>query len=58
MTKYKIEIDTGNDAFECISEEIARILRRLIDRIEDEEGFDFTLRDLNGNIVGSTYLED
>ena len=46
---FKIEIDCDNDAFDERSGEVARILRELIDRRDDNSG---KLYDLNGNAVG------
>lgn len=54
--RYTIEIDTDNAAFEHQSgTEIARILRQLADRcgVYTEYPAVGSLRDLNGNIVGS-----
>ena len=54
---FKLEIETGNAAFDdAPASEIARILRRLADRLENvgapECGDEFTLHDYNGNRVG------
>jgi hypothetical protein len=50
----RITIDTGNAAFDDGNREyeVARILREAADRIENGAE-DFTLRDINGNKVGS-----
>ena len=53
----KIEIETDNAAFEDnISQEVARILRALCDRIDGHpnfsEGHCQPLKDINGNTVG------
>lgn len=50
----RITIDTGNAAFDDGNREaeVARILREAADRIE-AGAEDFTLRDINGNKVGS-----
>jgi len=54
--KLLIEIEMDNAAFEpCSGTECARILRKLADRIEDEqctEGDVTPCRDINGNKVG------
>ena len=51
---YRIEIETGNAAFEDEpSFEVARILRTLADRIESEGLSDVRLFDYNGNAVGA-----
>ena len=55
--KVDINIDTGNAVFEeaGTGREVARILRRLADQIEDWPGssaFKINLRDANGNRVG------
>jgi len=63
LPRLKIEIETGNDAFEGQpGEEVARILRELADMIEAEnenlhENFQpMPLLDLNGNRVGYVSL--
>lgn len=58
MAKYFIEIDTSNDAFDPIEYELADILEALSERVRSGAGFDHTLRDSNGNRVGSSYLEE
>lgn len=62
MTMFKVEFDTDNDAFGVTPEaEIARILRKLADRVEYGASFDDNGRpvadrgavlDVNGNSVG------
>lgn len=51
-TKFKVHINCGNDAFATApEEEVARILRKLADQIE--QGFTGCyLTDYNGNTVG------
>lgn len=54
----RITIETGNAAFgDTVSErdaEVARILREVADKLESPYGADdFTLRDHNGNRVGT-----
>ena len=50
----QIEIRTENAAFDGQPElEIARILRLLADKIESTGLEDYSLRDINGNTVGS-----
>lgn len=55
---FKIEIDTGNAAFEDEGKgyEIARILRDIADKVENgaESGI---ARDINGNKVGTFEVE-
>ena len=53
MDKVIIEIDTTNAAFEGYDGhlEVARILRKLADDLENEVGGEI-LRDINGNRVG------
>jgi len=55
--KAHIAIAMDNDAFRMFpGRELASILRHLADCIEDEEefcGVEITLRDENGNAVGS-----
>ncbi len=63
MSRYStvvIEINTDNAAFEDdAGAEVARILRELATRYENEGFFAFhssgdrTIRDINGNVVGS-----
>ena len=53
MAKFKLQIDTGNEAFGDWREvEIVRILQKVIDKIEQGKGLDQILVDLNGNSVG------
>jgi hypothetical protein len=62
MSNLTIEIETGNAAFEDdnLGFEIARILRKLADRIENDGVgcLDMGLYDINGNKVGSTNYEE
>lgn len=57
MENFSLTIETVNAAFEDnAAAEIARILRQLAQRLEDdgmESGQEFVLCDLNGNKVGS-----
>ena len=57
MENFTLNIETVNAAFDNGStEEIARILRQLAQRLENEgmeAGQEFVLRDANGNKVGS-----
>lgn len=53
----RLTLDTGNAAFDNDGDgdydaEVARIFREAADRLERGEQ-DFTLRDINGNKVGS-----
>ena len=50
-----IYMETDNAAFqdEGDATEVARILRKLADRIESGGLGDFALKDINGNTVGS-----
>jgi hypothetical protein len=50
-----LHFETGNAAFEDngVEWESARILRDAAERVRDQADFDFKLRDLNGNTVGS-----
>ena len=48
----KIEIYNTGSAFDFPEQEIARILRQLAYRIEEEE-FPKTVRDINGNTCGT-----
>lgn len=61
--RYQIEIRTDNDAFYPEPDpELARILRRLADRIEtaspDELTDSIRLMDYNGNSVGTARLTE
>ena len=58
MAKFTVEIDTSNDAFEDCELELADVLQGLARKLRNGQGFDHTLRDSNGNRVGSSYLED
>lgn len=65
MRRLKIEIglDGTNELVQNTDREVARILRRLGDRITDDgvgvEGINCTrLMDANGNSVGDVWLED
>jgi hypothetical protein len=56
---FKLEINTDNDAFTDVQEELARILRALARDLA--EGGDYlnserSVRDSNGNCVGSFTL--
>lgn len=58
MSTFQLKIETGNAAFEedGKSQELARILRNLAERLEGGEMPDndgWNLRDLNGNTVGN-----
>lgn len=60
MSRYTVSMDTNNAAFdEDKSIEVARILRELADKIENNGFYSYLLRDYNGNPVGKTgYFED
>ena len=52
--KFTVFIRTGNDAFQPDTrEEIARILRELADKVESGGIPPHTLKDYNGNTVGT-----
>ena len=59
MTTFRIDIDTDNAAFEpAPDDEVVRILRALIDRIErDDLESEKVLMDYNGNTVGRAWFE-
>tara|TARA_Y100000590_G_scaffold133990_1_gene153270 strand:- start:1156 stop:1377 length:222 start_codon:yes stop_codon:yes gene_type:complete len=58
MKGIRLLIDTRNAAFEdCLNEEVARILRKLSERI-DEGVFPEKLIDINGNTVGYVHIEE
>ncbi len=53
MADITITINTDNAAFgEYPGEEVARILRKAAQRVEDNGPSDFPLMDYNGNRVG------
>lgn len=55
---FKIEIETGNAAFEDDRNmELARILRQIAERLENGENAGRVL-DINGNKVGSFEIEE
>ena len=66
MSKFKVEIDIDNAAFED-SSEVSRILRDLADRVEvqvvegevtvNRTADHVVLRDVNGNTVGQAWTE-
>ena len=59
MAKFTVEIDTDNAAFEDdLEAELGSILMTLARKVQSGKGFDFKLRDSNGNTVGSAYLEE
>jgi len=56
--KFKLEIETDNAAFEDGPEsEVARILRALAARIENEFCMSQPVFDINGNRVGRSTVE-
>lgn len=58
MSVFKIEISTDNAAFQDDpGAEVARILREVAERVEAGE-LSRTVRDYNGNGVGSFWFED
>jgi len=57
MDQVLVTIECGNDAFDdAPASEVARILRRAADRIENDGDTDFRLRDVNGNTVGAVKI--
>ena len=60
MLKFKAEIESGSSAFANGNggAEVARILRRLADRIESTNDGGATLYDVNGNNCGWWALAD
>lgn len=57
---FKVTIDTGNDAFADGNREaeIARILRKLADTIEEYGTSTGRVYDINGNTVGTFKNQD
>lgn len=54
---FRIEIDTGNAAFEDVpGYEVARILRDLAERLTDASTGEGAVMDVNGNEVGTWEL--
>lgn len=49
---FKMQVAMDNAAFES-NDELVRILRDVADRVERLREFPFTLRDVNGNTVGT-----
>ena len=49
---FKLSFKTDNAAFEQGASEIARILRRIAEDIEQRERFEGSVRDINGNRIG------
>ncbi len=53
---FRVKIETGNAAFDNDSDEVARILRELADKICEDGCYQtIKLRDINGNTVGLAY---
>ena len=55
---FKVEIDTGNAAFEEGHDELARIIRKLGEDIHTWRDTEGALFDYNGNRVGTYWSED
>ncbi|MCQ4311725.1 hypothetical protein NAV33_07425 [Pseudomonas stutzeri] len=56
MEHIRINIETGNSAFEDEpATEVARILRKLADQFENGD-FPQTVRDINGNLCGEVIV--
>jgi hypothetical protein len=57
--RFTITINCNNSAFEYSpKDEIARILKEVCDKLENEEPMDVCpLKDFNGNLVGMAMLE-
>ncbi len=56
MEHIRINIETGNAAFESEpATEVARILRQLADRLEEGRHVQ-ALRDINGNLCGEVII--
>ena len=55
MTDFNLTIDCDNAAFADgeLTYEVSRILRSAADKVFDRAVFDFPLKDINGNKVGS-----
>jgi hypothetical protein len=53
---FKLEIDTKNDAFGSNTTErnaeVVRILKKVINQLDDNDNWDLALKDVNGNTVG------
>lgn len=52
MAIFKMHVEMDNAAFKR-NDELIRILRNVADRAERLQEFPFTLRDVNGNTVGT-----
>ena len=62
MRKFEMECGIENSAFDHPGEELARILRKLADRVESWEGsisddFHDLIMDANGNKVGTAVAD-
>lgn len=57
QVKLSVDLESGNAAFDPAEGEIARILAELSESIRKGRAGKFTLRDHNGNAVGSAFLE-
>lgn len=60
MTKFILEMDTCNAAFDELGMEVARILRETASKIEglgNEGTYSQSVFDLNGNKIGRWMLE-
>ena len=55
---FTITIETGNAAFEYAEYELARILRKYADEIENGSHINRPLFDINGNKVGAAAWDD
>lgn len=59
MKKLSLTIESGNESFDADPfAEFARLLREAADRVEHGRPDYFTLRDANGNAVGSVVISE
>jgi hypothetical protein len=59
MAKFLIEINTDNSAYtDELHEELADNLRSIITKLQDNRNCFGLVKDTNGNITGSFYLQD
>jgi hypothetical protein len=58
---FNLEIKTENEAFGTTTDErnaeVIRILKKVIEKLEDNNNWDLALKDANGNTVGSYHFK-
>jgi len=56
MNGYSVNIKMKSNGASANGCEIAKILRLLADKVDWNDNFDGTLRDINGNIIGQAKI--